>query len=107
MAPKDRWDLVYHRCFKNQPEGHALYQSLSTKDFQPGSCGFFDDNSIWQLVADLTDKDPVKKFDKAPNLRVKKVEGAQWPLRISHGVRGTKLGVQAGYVDANHNLLEY
>lgn len=104
-APKDRWDVVYARSFENQPEGHALYQNLSTKELRPGSCGYFDDRGHWQLVANLTNKQ-LEDYDKVPGLQVRSKSGAQWPLRVSQGVSGTKLEVGAGasFVDCNQVL---
>lgn len=101
QAPADRWDVVYARSFKNQPEGHALYQSLTSRELRPGSCGYFDHNGDWQLVANLTNKE-LGSFDRVPNLQVRTKTGAQWPLRTSQGVSGMRLGGNVGVEYVNN-----
>lgn len=107
-APDHRWDVVYARSFRNQPEGHALYQNLTARELRPGSCGYFDHNGNWQLVANLTNKE-LGEFDKVPNLQVRTKTGAQWPLRTSQGVGEVRLAATVGveYVDSRRLLYKH
>jgi hypothetical protein len=56
---KDRDDVVYHKCFENASEGHALYKPFSALELKPGICGYFNHSGDWRTIQDLTDRDTV------------------------------------------------
>ena len=90
MAPKDRWDVVYERCFQNQPEGYALYQRVPTTKLKPAMCGYFDSDGDWQTLADLTDPIQLEKLGYTRPIGIAvdtNEEGEGWPLRYSEGVK--------------------
>ena len=100
MRNRDRWDVVYADCFKNQPEGHALYKKLSITQLKPGTCGYFDDQGDWQQIEDLTvvNQQQTTKGTNAAEQRTESFtsvlgirriddpEGEKWFLRKSENV---------------------
>ena len=86
MPDKDRWDVVYAECFKNQPEGHAFYKKVSITELKPGQCGYFDEQGDWQCIVDLTNADELEKsgYSYIPGIKVTEdPPGEGWPLRKS------------------------
>lgn len=83
MAPKDRWDKVYADCFKDQPEGHALYKKVSVTELKPGTCGFFDEQGDWQMIADLIEPEG-ELYSSVSGIRRTEDPGREeWLLRKS------------------------
>lgn len=95
-APTQRWDVVYARCFQNQPEGHAVYEPLTTNELKPGICGFWDHHGNWQTIADLSDLKALSSsgYTFVPGLEYKSITRGKWRVRTSEHV--TKLEIGAG-----------
>jgi len=97
-ADENRWDVVYARCFKNQPEGHALYKKFTATELRAGTCGYFDEQGDWYELADLTDQ---AALDKAGLKHVDGItvsqdpSGEKWPFRKSEHVRKIHTGGNA------------
>jgi len=53
--------VVFADCFKNQPEGHALYKKVAITQLKPGTCGYFDQQGDLQQIVDLTKADELKE----------------------------------------------
>jgi hypothetical protein len=47
-------DQTYSKLMQNHPYGTALYKPQSSRNFHPGSIGYFDAVGNWNPVADLT-----------------------------------------------------
>ncbi|PMD37970.1 hypothetical protein L207DRAFT_462431 [Hyaloscypha variabilis F] len=60
MSTNDRLDVIYAEQMRNNPEGHALYKSVSATKLRPAVCGYFDRNGDWQAVVDLADPNALR-----------------------------------------------
>ena len=99
MAPRDRWDQIYADCFKDQPEGHALYKDVSVEKLKPGTCGFFDEQGDWQIIADLIEPDDTQNEIYSSASGIERSEGSgktQWLLRKSASMYRVEPQVTAG-----------
>ena len=86
MAHEDNWAVVFAECFKNQPEGWAIYKKIAATELKPGMCGYFDPQGDWQPIADLTNKTELEKagFTYVPGITVTDDPGDErWPFRKS------------------------
>lgn len=52
----DDLNVICTKCLKHHPEGHAVYENLSTRELSPGMCGYVDENGPWNRMALLTDE---------------------------------------------------
>ncbi|KAK5448075.1 hypothetical protein LTS15_009099 [Exophiala xenobiotica] len=91
MTSDDRLDVLYAKCFGDQPEGHFLYRPASSGRLKSGVCGFFDHQGDWQVVADLTSPEDLEKegYSSVSGIEVDEADigGAEWGLRMSWNIQ--------------------
>ena len=93
-------DQVYADLMKAHPFGIAMYRPLPSSVFSPGSCGYFDNNGSWNLIAHLDNTEsllrkglepPAEDLEKAPV-----DNGITWGPMISSNVKSTKIDLSGG-----------
>ncbi|RYP58987.1 hypothetical protein DL771_011041 [Monosporascus sp. 5C6A] len=101
MPDESRLDRVYARLMLNHPYGWALYKKITTKDVRPGYCGYFDPDSDWHTLVDLTS--PAEELAgqgwQAPDVGInnnKVPESMIWGPKSSSSVRTRQVGGTVG-----------
>ncbi|KAF9554917.1 hypothetical protein CPC08DRAFT_151930 [Agrocybe pediades] len=100
MSAQWKLDQQYADVMQNHPYGIALYRPLRFSIFNPGSCGYFDDNGSWNPIVHLEDREMLARkglsemkdeIEKAPV-----DSGIKWGPLTSENTRATKVELSGG-----------
>jgi len=100
MSVQWKLDQQYADIMSNHPYGIALYRPLRQSIFNPGSCGYFDDNGTWNPIVHLEDREMLARkglsemedeIEKAPI-----DTGIKWGPMISENTKATKVKLSGG-----------
>ncbi|KAI4933107.1 hypothetical protein J4E85_003510 [Alternaria conjuncta] len=91
-------ELAYAQLMSKCTEGTYLYTPPKAHNFHPGSCGLFNDNGVWEKIADLTRlKDDNPKNYKIPKEELVLAEPTlcTWNKKVVEKNEGSGFGAKA------------
>ncbi|KAK1979859.1 hypothetical protein LZ30DRAFT_595962 [Colletotrichum cereale] len=102
MPPDSRLDRLYARLLADHPYGWALFKKVTTNEIRPGTCGYFDSESDWRTLVDLTSDPEELARDrwKPPSIDLRDKNAAPehllWGPKHSNSVNSRRIGGSIG-----------